>query len=204
MQRYDIINTLIRRYDFKKYLEIGVCGGDCIRNIECDNKDGIDSGHEGWVVPETNYHMTSDEFFSLNEKIYDIVFIDGLHHADQVDRDIENALKCTTEFAAIVLHDCNPPAFEYSIVPRQHETWNGDVYKSVLKLQRDNKNHTFFTVDTDWGVGVILKNIPSFNTLSELHYDSGINDWDIFDKHRKLLLNLISVETFKTKFGNLS
>ena len=35
------------------------------------------------------YKMTSDEFFAAHgEKRYDLIFIDGLHHAEYVERDI--------------------------------------------------------------------------------------------------------------------
>jgi hypothetical protein len=37
--------------------------------------------------------MTSDEFFEINKSTYDIIFIDGLHIDEQVERDIINGLK---------------------------------------------------------------------------------------------------------------
>ena len=95
MYKDEIINHYIKKYDFKKYLEIGVFGGGCISKINCLHKDGVDPGIEDLLSPFVNYEMTSDEFFNKldeNTEKYDIVLIDGLHHSEQVDKDIENVL----------------------------------------------------------------------------------------------------------------
>lgn len=202
MQRYDIINHFIKKHGFKKYLEIGVDNGTCIKKIKCDLKDGVDPADGAWRVPEINFQMTSDDFFKQNKTIYDIVFIDGLHHSEQVDLDIENSIKYTPNSGVILLHDCNPPTQGHAAVPRTQSAWNGDVYKSVLKFQKENKDHTFFTVDTDWGVGVILKNVKSNSDVTDEEYDHGISDWHYFDANRKRLLNLISVTDFE-KYASL-
>jgi hypothetical protein len=196
MYRYEIINKFIKKYNFKEYLEIGVFKGECIKEIECENKDGVDPGIENVLIEEVNYPMGSNEFFNQNNKKYDIVFIDGLHHSEQVDVDIINSLKWTKDDGVILLHDCNPPTPNHAAVPQIQETWNGDVYKSVLKFQRDNTNHMYYTVDTDWGVGVIIKNQNPTNKMSEDDYNQGINDWYYFDTNRNQLLNLISVDKF--------
>lgn len=199
MYRYEIINKFIEKFDFKDYLEIGVFKGECIREIKCDNKDGVDPGVEKVLIEEVNYPMDSNQFFKQNQKKYDIVFIDGLHHSEQVDLDIVNSLKWTNENGIIVLHDCNPPTPNHAAVPQIQETWNGDVYKSVLKFQRDNVKHNYYTIDTDWGVGVIVKNKPPMNKMEDSFYSSGINDWHFFHTNRDNLLNLISVDKFLTE-----
>lgn len=200
MYRYDIINKFIKKYDFKDYLEIGVFKGECIREIECENKDGVDPGIEKVLIEEVNFPMGSNEFFSQNTKKYDIIFIDGLHHSEQVDLDIENSIKWTKDNGIILLHDCNPPTPNHAAVPQIQETWNGDVYKSVLKFQNYNQDHLFYTIDTDWGVGVIEKNKTPNNKMSSESYTNGINDWYYFDVNRKDLLNLISVDKFLNEF----
>jgi hypothetical protein len=95
IQRYHVINYLIEKYKLVNYLEIGVFKGENIKEIKAAHKDGVDPGSEGYVIPEVNYPMTSDAFFELikgHDIKYDIIFIDGLHHADQVEKDIKNAL----------------------------------------------------------------------------------------------------------------
>jgi hypothetical protein len=199
MYRDDIINFFIKKYNYKKYLEIGVFEGGCIRKIECEIKHGVDPGVEGIVADEVNFNMTSDEFFNQidsNDVKYDIIFIDGLHHFPQVDVDIINSLKHTQDNGVIILHDCNPPTIEHSLVPRVQLAWNGDVYKSVLSFQSKTNNHSFLTVDTDWGCGIIIKNKKLFTTHTSEFYDEGINNWDFFNINRKKLLNLVTPQEF--------
>ena len=121
MHRSEIINHFITKYNFVNYLEIGVFNGDCITKVIAQHKDGVDPGAEGVVHPEVNYPITSDEFFELikdHDVKYDIVFIDGLHHSDQVIKDINNSLKHTIDDGIIVMHDCNPPTQAHAQVPR--------------------------------------------------------------------------------------
>ena len=202
MFRFDIINHLIKINNFTNYLEIGVFDGECIRQINCQNKDGVDPGVENGLAIGVNYKLTSDDFFAQNkDKVYDIIFIDGLHLTDQVDVDIKNSLRQTKENGIVLLHDCNPTTLEMTLVPRQTVQWNGNVYKSVLKFRKSNKQHSYFTVDTDWGVGIILKNKHQEDWNTPKNYDLALDDWNYFDTNRKHLLNIISVEEFYQKFA---
>jgi len=200
VKRYDIINYLIDEYKLINYLEIGVFQGENIRKVKAIHKDGVDPGAEGFVVPEVNFPMTSDAFFELvkdqNEIKYDIIFIDGLHHADQVIKDIENSLKHLTHNGFIVMHDCNPVSYEAQLVPRKTIAWNGDTWKSFVDFKTNNKNFKCCVIDTDFGIGVIQNNYlfkPEFNISSTL-------SWDYFNTNRKEILNLISVDEFKNTY----
>ena len=137
VKRYDLTNYLIEQYNFVDYLEIGVAFGNCVRNVKVKNKDAVDPVVEANVrCPEINYEMTSNEFFALEKiqnKKYDVIFIDGLHETTQVDIDIQNSLKHLNEGGFILLHDCNPVSYESQLVPRQATAWNGDVWKSIVK-----------------------------------------------------------------------
>ena len=199
MERFDVINYFIVKYNFKKYLEIGVFRGDTIRRVKAVYKDGVDPGVEGETVPEVNYLMASDDFFELiksqNSKKYDIIFIDGLHHSEQVTKDINNSLNHLTDNGIIILHDCNPLQELHSLVPRVSGYWNGDVYKSVLNFRKNNI-HTYFTIDTDCGCGVIIKDYSNKIICDNSVLQKAIESWGFFDKNRKEVLNLISVEDF--------
>lgn len=201
MYRYDIINYFISKLNLQTYLEIGVFDGECIQKINCPVKDGVDPGTENGLSVGVNYKMTSDEFFNSNRnKYYDIIFIDGLHYSKQVDIDIENSLKQTNKNGIVILHDCNPPTLKHTLIPRIQPQWNGDVYKSILKFRNSNFNHEYFTVDCDWGVGVIMKNYKSKNEVKVANFEKGIQDWDYFDSNRNHLLNLITTKEFLTLY----
>ncbi len=200
-KRWDVINFLAEKFKSLNYLEIGVNDGSCIRQINIPNKDGVDPfpGAEigGCVVPEINYQMTSDEFFKsyVNRK-YDIIFIDGLHHSDQVDKDIQNSLNYLEEGGFIILHDCNPPTYDVQVVPRQTGIWNGDVWKSVVRLRCQRPDLEVLVIDTDWGLGVVKRgqqNLLPYNIEQCL-------DWNFFDNNREEILNVVSVEDFYKKY----
>jgi hypothetical protein len=200
-KRYDLINFLHSKFNFSNYLEIGVNNGACIRKINIPLKDGVDPNHsieyDGSFVPEINFQMTSDDFFQnhVNTK-YDVIFIDGLHHSQQVDKDIINSLAHLKEGGFILLHDCNPPTYEMQIVPRQQGLWNGDVWKSIVKA-RKIQGLEVSVVDTDWGVGVIRR-----GSQQVIQYPlEQCLDWNFFDGHREEILNIISVEEFYQKYN---
>jgi hypothetical protein len=114
--RTDIINYLLSlNQNDTSYLEIGVRNPDANFNkIKANKKYSVDPGVEFKPNP-VDFKMTSDLFFQklsanevLSNKIqFDVIFIDGLHLAEQVDRDIENSLKYIKDDGFIVLHDCN-------------------------------------------------------------------------------------------------
>lgn len=198
MKRYDIINRFIKERGYKDYLEIGVFTGECIREVIAENKTGVDPGSEGHIAPEVTHGMTSDYFFNSikgSDKMYDIIFIDGLHISYQVAVDIENSLLHLRDNGVIVIHDCNPEKEVYTLVPRVSAIWHGDVYKSVLRFRSTNL-HSFFTVDTDCGCGVIYKDYKGDLQNDVEDYKKGLYSWNYFFDNKSRLLNLISVEDF--------
>jgi hypothetical protein len=204
IQRWELMNYLIKKYKLVNYLEIGVHDGLCIRQIVAEHKDGVDPypGSEvgGAIVPEINYPISSDDFFSLikdHDIKYDMIFIDGLHHSIQVDKDIQNALNHITDDGFIILHDCNPFVYEMQIVPRVTGLWNGDVWKSITRLRCTEPSLEVMVIDMDWGVGVVKKGKQSLYDKTSLEE---CLIWEYFDKHRVELNNLITVEDFYNKF----
>ncbi len=193
--RTDLLNHLANKHRLKRYLEIGV--QNPIQNfdkIQCEYKVSVD--------PDPNAHatfcMTSDQFFCwpvfssevLNENKFGLIFIDGLHTAEQVKKDFENALKILSPNGFIVLHDCNPLKEEHTIVPRPTPTghWNGSCYKFAVQLASNWVNYK--TIDIDNGCGVFYNCFPSHSLQDEP------KDWGYFDKNREKLLNLISWDEF--------
>lgn len=190
MIRTDIINHLIQKFGYKSYLEIGIQNGINFKRIVCKYKIGVD--------PEPNiqlmgiYKMTSDQFFKQNKNTFDIIMIDGLHHADQVYRDIVNSLGCLSKNGTVVCHDMNPTNKEMQEVPRKVKIWTGDGWKAWVRLEM--KGVEKFVVDTDFGVGVIKP-----HGQVEINYDKSMQEfsYEYLEENRKELLNLITVQEFK-------
>lgn len=206
--RTDVINFLLSQYKRQtNYLEIGVRNpADNFNLINADKKYSVDPGIEYEANP-VDFKMTSDVFFEKisnndildNELRFDVIFIDGLHLAEQVDKDIINSLKFVKEDGFIVLHDCNPPSewharenYNYIHTPAE-EYWNGTTWKAFLKW-RFNSSVNSCCVDTDWGVGIISK---KHEIGKNIEPDNLFFEYKVFDFNRKHYLNLIDFSTLK-------
>lgn len=194
MTRTNIINSLIKKNNYQTYLEIGVESGDNIRFISCPLKFGVDPDP---FRPEfVTHRMTSDEFFSKESFKFDIIFIDGLHLSEQVDKDIENSLLNLSEGGSIVLHDSNPIDEIWGNRTVRRQAWNGDVYCSIIKFKYEYPSINYFTVDTDSGVTVLHRvKEEEKQKVSNLDLTEKLN-WNYFEKNRKECLNLISSQEF--------
>lgn len=209
--RTDIINFLISlKPNDTCYLEIGVRNPeDNFNHIKADKKYSVDPGAEFKANP-VDFKMTSDDFFLrlsksevLSDEIkFDVIFIDGLHLAEQVDKDIQNALKYIKDDGFIVLHDCNPPSewharesYNYLNTPA-HGYWNGTTWKAFLKW-RFSPLVKSCCIDSDWGVGILSK---TFQIGENIDPVNPFFEYDILDQNRKEQLNLIDFETFKNGF----
>jgi hypothetical protein len=183
-----IINTLVERYQYKSYLEVGQ--GHREHNldwIKCPIKIGIDPD----VTLNATYQITSDEFFETNKQRYDLIFVDGLHTAEQAYRDIINSLATLNENGTIVVHDCDPTDERWQ--RREHRLnseWTGDVWKAWVRLRATRGDLKMCVVDTDYGCGVIRKGVQKLIHLPE------ILTYAEFDQNRKEWLNLIEVSSF--------
>jgi hypothetical protein len=194
MLRTNIINSLAKKHNYQTYLEIGVENGHCMQSIQCPLKFGVDPNP---LKPEFVTHkMTSDEFFSKESFKFDIIFIDGLHLSEQVDKDIENSLSNLSEGGCIVLHDTDPINEEWGNRNIRSINWNGDVYLSILKLKYEYPDINYFTVNTDYGVTVLYKvKEEQKNKKKNLDLTEKLT-WSYFESNRKDVLNLISKEEF--------
>jgi hypothetical protein len=210
MMRWDIINRLIEENNYKSYLEIGYYKGWSFDNVKCEFKISVDPnpckieeqetcpyGNAMILPPHAIFKMTSDDFFKhcdsggeFRDHKWDIIFIDGLHEAKQVTKDIENSLRYLSPGGTIVLHDCNPPKYEHTTTGIDG-CWTGNVYKAFVEHRIQN-DHLTYVIDTDWGIGIIDPNVkvsPLNFPLEEVNYDS-------LDDNRYEILNLISPEEF--------
>lgn len=211
--RFDIINNLLTYLNKEDsyYLEIGVRNpNDNFNKIIAKNKFSVDPGIE-FENNSVDFKVTSDEFFSglknnefLNSEIkFDVIFIDGLHLANQVKKDIENSLNYLNPNGFIVLHDCNPPSeyharedFYNDLTPAK-KSWNGTTWKAFVEFRKKDE-FSSICVDTDWGVGIITKAID-FGKTNVI--DNEFYEYKIFNEFRKESLNLVQYEDFINKLG---
>jgi len=184
--RLEIIQNIIEKKNFKKYLEIGCFDDEVFKNIRCEKKVGVDPVSGGTI------RATSDQFFYQNKENFDCIFIDGLHEYHQVKKDIINSLRFLSENGMILLHDCLPDNYYEQANPRCQWIWNGDVWKSIIEF-RNSKNLDIYTCYADHGIGVILKR-PNRNLLDYPKKDFSKLNFDEYFYNHKKLMNIIEYD----------
>lgn len=181
----NIINKYISENEFKSYLEIGYQTGINFNKIQCDHKEAVDPNLK--VAVHDCYKMTSDEFFDQNENEYDCIFIDGLHHADQVRKDLSNASLCLAEGGVIILHDSLPQSEEMQRVPREQKVWTGDVWRAVVGLKEEYPWVKVGTYRSDWGLTIIKPEGEVF----EGEFENTEMSYQEFKENEVKLLNIL-------------
>ena len=176
--RANLIQTLINKFWYDMYLEIGCSDDVTFDQIRCKKKIGIDPVKGGTV------RKTSDEYFaSLSSDFkFDVVFVDGLHERRQAFRDILNSLAHLESGGVVVVHDCLPKIEDHQLSVQEFEkkfgefppgictsrSWNGDVWKTIAEL-KSFPLLDLCVLDQDWGLAVIKDRsnqtiIPSTNS----------------------------------------
>lgn len=174
------------------------------------------------ILPSSKFRtfeVTSDTFFenyapNILTKGIDVAFVDGLHTYDQALRDVENCLKYLNKDGFIVMHDCNPNsrANEFPVknsinealelakkgkIPGWNNCWNGDVWKALVHLRITHPELNIFTLDLDWGLGIITYGVPDSQpsiSIQELKN----SDYSLLESERSELLNLKNPTYLKT------
>lgn len=180
--KHEIINKVIADTNSESYLEIGYGEGNNFKEIECKIKSSCD--------PESKsgepLKMTSDEFFEAHkEKVFEVIFIDGDHTAEQVRKDITNALKCNPK--AIILHDTIPHSKQMQEVPRKQKEWTGDVWRSVVGFIENYPDVKVETYRSDYGLTVIY---PEGKKVRK-HFENMEMSYEEFKEKEVELLNVI-------------
>jgi hypothetical protein len=190
MRRTDIINSLIHRFGYTSYLEIGVqFPKSNFDNVVAEHKVSVDPVPEG----PCTFVGTSDAYFDSvsSDTMFDIVFIDGLHEHEQVLKDIDNSLKHLSPNGTIVCHDCLPTTEHMQLREDHGKEWTGDVWKAIAILRTNADNLDIKVVNTDYGCGIIRRGInnryiPNGNYLT----------YEYYAEHKQEMLNITSIEEY--------
>ena len=178
--RFDIINRIIEKKKFESYLEIGCQSDVNFSKIIIKNKIGVDPQSGG------THRMTSDDFFKQNKSTFDLIFIDGLHVYEQVLKDIENSLKVLNDNGVILIHDCLPAKIWHQTIPQTHSSWNGDVWKSIVK-SRTRIDIDTYTIEADQGLGLILKRKNKDLLVDKIENFKNLKFRDYYIHHKKFM-----------------
>lgn len=191
----DLINYLIFRYSFTRYLEIGVRQNRTFARIFCPSLEGVDPNYD------TTYRMTSDAFFDAmrarrkaGEAVegWDLIFIDGAHEREQVKRDIINAVDFLRPGGIIVCHDVNPDR-EYLTRPE----WSYSAWQAFAELRCTRADMFMYVVDAEW-CGVIEQGSQSPHRPPA---GADVFTWRYLDENRRALMNGLSQREFFERHG---
>jgi len=195
--RWDLLNALAQQLGARNYLEIGVQHGHCFNRVNVPCKLGVDPAGG----PATHC-VTSDHFFAhlvTRETRFDLIFVDGLHHREQVHRDILNAWAHLTPGGAILVHDCDPPSEQAGLRDVCGGIWCGDVWRGWLEARYDlaAQGAGLATVETDLGCGLVVAG----SVLEPVappwpRQEAAGASWGFYQQHRREWLRAVSVDEF--------
>lgn len=131
-------NTVKEMTGVLNYLEIGVHTGETFNLVVPNTTSALAVDNN----PDCAQHLqggqficsTSDEFFQSYEDdlLFEIIFIDGLHSKEQVEKDFNNSLKVLRDGGTIYMHD-TWPEIESNTIPQIC----GDVWKFAEEVERN-------------------------------------------------------------------
>jgi hypothetical protein len=224
INRSTITQSLIDKYGFKTYLEIGVESGKNFFPIKAGRKIAVDPYLKFSPLKQffkaiqypanmnaSYFRMESDRFFTekadkvLQSTPLDICLVDGMHEYAYALRDTENCLNRLAANGVIIMHDCNPQTPEASYTWAQwneHQCqgfWNGDVWKSIMHLRSLHRDINVFVLDADHGLGIVTRGAPE-NPLSFTQEQIERFTYADLAANRQEWLNLKPAEYFKEYF----
>ncbi len=129
----------------------------------------------------------------------DIIFLDPWHTYDASMRDLRWAWEMIPAGGAIVCHDCHPR--NSNLDPDgwrdalEGKPWSGQTFVTWADFVWQHEGHRYLTVDTDYGVGVIIKG-PAGCEINQEHEHTLAN--------ANPLINLITPEAFREVIHRMS
>jgi hypothetical protein len=221
LSKAEIVNALARKRGFSSYLEIstGKTGNhfadiDRTQLTTChrlmygcpdDYSDGLEIDFRTRGVGISSFF---DEVRQRGTK-YDIMLVDSSSHECSM-RDLSYALSALVDGGILVVHDCDPPGER----PTSSAFHSGDscgvTYAAFVEFVLSRDDIDYYTVDTDFGCGVIKKrgSLPSPHRLSavpatevrRLFWETIRGDETLryvaFKERKRELLRMISVREF--------
>ncbi len=228
-----IVNTLARRLGFTDYLELATPSTGK-HFSEIDPTVLKNTCRMMYITPYVFNDGAKIDFRSPDEDLFtpieafraaggkaQICLVDGWHTYATTTRDLNRMFGIIPDGGVLVVHDCLPPSRESATPRHRRGEWCGVAYKAYLDFVFQRANTDYFTVDCDYGCGIIVKNrkisdllvdgasasaIPARPTAdliarsleNKTDFDAA---YDLFDQNKTEMMRMISAETFHDLFG---
>lgn len=216
-ERHIIINALTKQHH--NYLEIGIENGYTFFKTHFLHKVGVDPDPKCEQIDGTEIHKcTSDYYFeninisdeksidsddcieNLKPSVFDVIFIDGMHHCENVLRDFNNSLNVLSNNGIIFIDDGIPLNYNEQLkIPIKHyyeknilkygEEWTGDVWKFIYHLIQNYKEQISFRYFHNIGYRGIIR-IQIKEKFEVVVSDDQLNSYNYFDNFNDYLLLL--------------
>ncbi len=168
----DVVNTLGALNGWRRYLEFGALttGGQyseidrgqfttchrlsylCLRPPE----DGLPVDFQSDGIDIADCIRRIDE----RRLRYDVILVDPWHSYEASVRDLAAGYYLLAEGGAMIVHDCLPTG-EDQVTPEFHRgLWCGLTYKAYLDFVIKYSPLDYYTIDTDFGCGLIRRTVP--------------------------------------------
>lgn len=147
------INRLLDACGLNTYLEIGVRRGKTIEAVRARERTGVDPMHlvdESRLPAGIRLHtLSSDNFFERLEptRIFDFIFLDGLHEFSQSYRDAINSIHHLSAGGLLLIDDVVPESNQAASPTRTGVgRWMGDTFKTALLLAEEHPELAVLTL----------------------------------------------------------
>ena len=138
---------------------------------------------------------------------FDIALVDSWHEYATSWRDLVEGFLLIREGGTLVVHDCLPPRSEIAVANYIPGEWCGVGYQAYVDFISQRRDLAVYTVDTDYGCGVIRKLADPSPESATSAGAQLLGDWRgkrgdpmeafaFFQAHKQVLLNLITTEEF--------
>jgi hypothetical protein len=138
---------------------------------------------------------------------FDIALVDSWHEYGTSWRDLVAAFVLIREGGTLVVHDCLPPRSEIAVPKYIRGEWCGVSYQAYVDFISQRHDLAAYTVDTDYGCGVIRKLARPSSRCATSAGAGLLGDWRskrgdpleafaFFQAHKQVLLNLITTDEF--------
>jgi hypothetical protein len=222
MQKYEIASLLARHLGLTSYLEI--CTPTTGFTYELIDREQLtrtvrlmyrcppefsDGAALDLRTPAESAEALYASLMRAGER-FDLVFVDPWHTYASSLRDLVFALQLVKDDGVVMVHDCNPPHAACARPEFQPGEWCGVTFGAFLDVVLFARRLSYFTVDADYGCGVISKNERLKQRFAFRHENSHAASWQplgltekyaLLESARSELLHLISPDEFRQRLS---
>lgn len=229
LRKMQIVKLLRRKHGLGAFLEISTPSTgwsfselldevpDAHRLVYMCPSDADDGSTYTYRTEAQTSRQLTNAILTANRNVpcYDIIFVDPFHTYANSSIDLSGAFALLRPGGIMVVHDCNPEEAAITSPEFTPGTWCGVTYMAFIDFTLCREGLSYYTVDTDFGCGVVYKHQQQIHTASHrpngararlaLAWDAARHDdatrFHFFAQHRRDLLNLKSVEEFAALEG---